>query len=155
MAIKDNIIQEVLFQKLAPLAITKYWNLIQQCLMESLSGQKAAPGHVARLMAAVQAGQIQAWSATSKGNPPVLAGMIFTRISEDELLGSKTLWIYGLTIKALATQQVYDHCLSELEAYAIQNGCHMLRAQTEVRGVTKILKASGWSDGASMFLKEI
>ena len=38
MAIKDNIIQEVLFQKLAPLAITKYWSLIQQCLLDALSG---------------------------------------------------------------------------------------------------------------------
>ena len=87
--------------------------------------------------------------------PPILSGVMFTRISGDEFLGTKTLWIYGLTIKALASPEVYAHCLSELEAYAKQNGCDAMRAQTQVRGVVRILEANEWIEGARLFIKEI
>lgn len=155
MAIKDNIIQEVLFQRLAPLAITKYWNLIQQCLLDALSGQKAAPGHAARLMGAVQAGRIQVWSAISKDETPVLAGMVFTQITTDPFLGTKELWIYGLSMRAQATPEVYAQCLNEIAEYGRANGCHAMKAQTVKSGVKRLLETAGWNNGAYTLTKEI
>lgn len=155
MAIKDNIIQEVTFQRLAPLAITKYWNLIQQCLLEALSGQKAAAGALSRLMAAVQAGRIQVWCATSKDERPVLAGMVFTQINSDPFLGTSELWVYGLSIRAQATAEVYAQCLEEIAEYGRANGCHAMKAQTVKSGVRHLLEKAGWNNGVCTLTKEI
>lgn len=155
MAIKDNMVKDVLFQRLQPLAVSKYWHLIQQCLLDSLSGHKAAAGYQQRLMAAVQADRIQAWSAISKGDSPVLMGMVFTQRMVDPMLGTSELLIYGLTIKAQMAQEAYAHCLAELEAYAKAQGCHSLRAQTKVNGVKRLLESSGWSNGVCTLTKEI
>lgn len=155
MAIKDNIIQEVLFQKLAPLAITKYWNLIQQCLLDALSGQKASGGHASRLMAAVQAGRIQVWCATSKDEKPVLAGMVFTQVGADPLLGYSMLYVYGLTIRAPASREVYAHCMDELAKFGKANGCHAIEARTTVRGIQRILVDTGFNTGPPVMTKEI
>jgi hypothetical protein len=155
MAIKDNIIQEVLFQRLAPLAIVKYWSLIQQCLLDALSGQKASEGHASRLMAAVQAGRIQVWCATSKGEKPVLAGMVFTQVNRDPFLGTNELLIYGLSIRAQATQEVYSYCLDQIAEYAKANDCYALRAQTNKSGVKRLLENAGWHNGVCTLIKEI
>ena len=155
MAIKDNMVKDVLFQRLQPLAVSKYWSLIQQCLLDSLSGHKAAQGYQQRLMAAVQADRIQAWSAIAKGDAPVLMGMVFTQKMIDPLLGTAELLIYGLTLKAQMGPEAYAHCLAELEAYAKASGCHSLRAQTKVNGVKRLLESNGWSNGVCTLTKEI
>lgn len=155
MAIKDRLVSDVLFQRLQPLAIAKYWNLIQQCLVESLEGQTASTGFLNRLMAAVQSGKIQVWSALATGKPPVLIGMVFTQVFGDPILGTSDLCVYGLTLRAQASPEVYAHCLSELEGYAKQCGCQRVVAQTAKSGVKRLLEANGWSNGACTLKKEI
>lgn len=153
--IKDQLIQDVLFQRLQPLAVQKYWNLISAMLIDSLQGQTAATGHVVRLMAAVQDGRIQVWSALAHGDKPVLVGMLFTQIMSDPFLGTSELLIYGLNMRAALSQEAYAHCLSEIESYAKQMKCQSLRAQTDKNGVKRLLQSNGWSNGVCTLTKEI
>ena len=156
MAIKDRLVNDVLFQKMEPLGIAKYWSVVQQTLLESLAGQKATEGYHIRLMGAVQDGSIQVWSALARQDSnPVLIGMIFTIISHERLLGTKTLWIYGLSLHDKATPEVYAFCLATLQEYAKKEGCHDIRALTEKHGVAKMLKSNGWQNGACLLTKEI
>ena len=156
MAIKDMMVKDVTFQRLAPLAVTKYWSLIQQCLMDSLSGQKAAAGYRERLMEAVQSGKIQVWSALATGtDTPILIGMVFTQRMTDPMLGTSELLIYGLSLRAQMAPEGYAHCLYVLEDYAKKNGCQSMRAQTAVRGVQRLLESNGWTAGAVPLVKEI
>ena len=155
MAIKDKLVKDVLFQRLQPLAIAKYWNLIQQCLLESLEGQKAAPGFLNRLMAGVQSGKIQVWSALATGDKPVLIGMVFTQVLTDAELGTSNLWIYGLSLRAQMSQESYAACFSDIEAYAKSIGCQGVRAQTVKSGVKRLLELNGYSNGAHTLMKEI
>ena len=156
MAIKDKLISEVIFHRLQPLAISKYWALIQQNILEALGGQVIKEGGPARLMAAVQSGQIQVWAALSKDEErPTLVGMVFTQIMKDPLLGSSKLLIYGLNLKAMPTAEAFSKCLHELELYAKASGCYALEAQTVWSGIRKLLKANGWGESITLQTKEL
>lgn len=156
MAIKDKLISEVIFHRLQPLAISKYWALIQQNILEALGGQAISKDGPANLMAAVQSGRIQVWVALSKDEErPTLVGMVFTRVIGDELLGSNMLNIYGLNLKKILTDAEFSRCLGELELYAKSIGCYAMHAQTVWSGVNKLLEKNGYKSGPSVLVKEI
>lgn len=156
MAIKDKLVSKVVLQQLKPLAISKYWLLIQQNILEALGGQKASEGSQVRLMSAIQAGTIQVWVAlTADEERPTLVGMAFTRVIGDDLLGTRMLSIYGLNLKKILTDEEFSRCLGEIELYAKSIGCYAMHAQTVWSGVNKLLEKNGYVAGPSVLIKEI
>lgn len=153
--IKDKLIDKVMFQRLKPLAVMKYWNLIQQGIVEALSGHTVRSGVEQRLMKEVASGAIQVWTVLSLDEQPKLLAMVFTREFVDTLLGTKSLCIYGLTVKAQATKDVWVRCLDQISLYAKERGCYAVHAQTKWDGVRKMLDAAGFEVSQTIHVKEV
>ena len=153
--IKDKLIDKVMFQRLKPLAVMKYWNLIQQNILEALGGHVVRSGAEQRLMAEVSSGGIQVWTVLSVDEQPKLLAMVFTKEFVDPLLGTKGLLIYGLTVKAQATKGVWTKCLEQISLYAKERGCYAVHAQTKWDGVRKMLDAAGFDMTHTVHVKEV
>lgn len=154
--LKDSLIQDVDLFLMKPLLISKYQGVIRKNLAEAMEGQKGGPNAMRNLIAAVHHGDIQAWLGVAgpEGDRKMI-GMLFTRVTPDRLMETKTLLIYGFNLKAQLHPDAYEKGFQTLADYARQHGCYALVAQTKVGGLRKLLDRYGWSNGMTTHTKEL
>lgn len=154
--LKDTLVQDVDLFLLKPLMISKYQNIIMHHLTAALADQKAGPNARINLMKGIQHGDIQVWlGVAGPEEERRIVGMVFTTVSSDPYLGVKRLLVYGLHMKEQPSPESMKKCVEGLEAYAKKRGCHIMTAQTNVRGIARILERYGWTNGQSVLTKEI
>ena len=152
--IKDMLADDVHFRRVTPLLLAKYSPIVQQNIKEAMARQKGSVNALANLMAAIHKGEIQTWVCTVN-DPPVLVGMLFTKIIGDPHLETKELVLYGLNMKVPLTDRAREYCSAILADFARKNGCYAMRAETQISGVRKMMERDGWSEGFTTHVKEV
>jgi len=154
--LKDSLVQEVDLFLLKPLMVSKYQGLIMHHLTEALSDQKAGKNARLNLLKGVQQGGIQAWlGVAGPDDARRIVGMLFTTVSFDPYLEVRKLLIYGLHMKEQPSPAAMTNGLKALAEYAKIHGCNQMVAQTNVRGISRLLERHGWTAGQAVLVKEL
>lgn len=154
--LKDTLVQDVDLFLLKPLMVSKYQLVIMHHLTQALADQKAGKNARANLMKGVMGGDIQAWlGVTGPDDARRIVGMIFTTISADRYLDVRRLVVYGLHMKEQLSPDAMIKAMDRIVDHAKKSGCSSIIAQTNVRGISRLLERHGWTNGQAVLTKEL
>lgn len=154
--LKDSLVQEVDLFLLKPLMVSKYQALIMHHLTAALADQKAGKNARLNLLKGVQQGGIQAWlGVAGPDDARRIVGMLFTSTYTDTYLDVKNMLIYGLHMNEQISPAAMKNGIDVLAGHARNCGCVQMVTQTNVRGLSRILKDNGWTNGPAVLTKEL
>lgn len=144
-----------MFIKLLPDQVASFWDVIKHAIEESLPPIVGdGTDRMNNILSAALCDKLDVWiSFTIEGNVKKINGVMTTRISTDDISGSKSLLMYSLYSYSDSNvdQSYYEEGLKLLAKYANGRGCSRIIAYTDLPYLIDVAKNLG-SDTSYTFV---
>lgn len=151
----DNVV----CKQLTPPEISLYWDEVQTAVMAGMTDFPRGfdDAKVAtNIMAAISAGQLQAWGLFTKhNNNAAYIGAVTTRIVDDPLLGDREFLICTAYSSGGMSLKAWEKVFGTLEKFAKAEGCHRILGVTKNPRIRDISKHMGFDEDFKVVHKEI
>lgn len=140
---KGRVVQKPIFKKLSPAEAARFWQFFEYGMLQSVPpGVAVSAEFMLHALLAVLRGDMQCWMSFvpphEGGSEGKVLGVVVTQVREEEISGTRQLFIYSLYGYGGAPTYQWKSGMAALMKYCQELGIGRIVAHTEAQNVLRI-----------------
>lgn len=126
--------------------ISRHWPIFKYAIEQAAPPtERITPGVMNRLLEHLMVGKMQAWVAyKKKGFPPEMCGILVTNMVQDELTGTRGLFLFSVYVWDPMTASDWEDGFKTIQQYAKHEGCTKIAFYTNNPRIIDLARKTGF-----------